>query len=76
MKRGEEKEKNEREERENFLKRVCSFFEKKFFSSFFLYVTPLETISSYTSTSEEHDSNYSTTTTTLSVLKSFHWIRF
>ena len=34
MKRGEEKEKNEREERENFLKRGSSFFEKKFFSSF------------------------------------------
>jgi hypothetical protein len=39
MKRDEEKEKNEREERENFLKRGgCSFFEKTFFSSFFLFL--------------------------------------
>ena len=60
MKRGEEKEKNEREERENFLKFFCSFF-LKFFSSFFLYVTPLETISSYTSSQHQR----STTQTTL-----------
>ena len=34
MKRGEEKEKNEREERENFLKRVFALFSKR---NFFLH---------------------------------------